>query len=37
MTDVTTTLPNGFAALGLADELLAAVADLGFTQPTNVQ
>jgi superfamily II DNA/RNA helicase len=28
---------NGFAALGLAPELLAAVADLGFTQPTNVQ
>jgi superfamily II DNA/RNA helicase len=30
-------LPNGFAVLGLAPELLAAVADLGFTQPTNVQ
>src|SRR5690349_11802912 len=29
--------PNGFAALGLAPELLAAVADLGFVQPTNVQ
>jgi len=28
---------NGFAALGLAPELLAAVADLGFTQPTAVQ
>ncbi|HET8746524.1 MAG TPA: DEAD/DEAH box helicase [Ramlibacter sp.] len=28
---------NGFAALGLAPELLAAVADLGFTQPTSVQ
>lgn len=28
---------NGFAALGLAPELLAAVADLGFTQPTGVQ
>ena len=28
---------NGFAALGLAPELLAAVADLGFTQPTPVQ
>lgn len=28
---------NGFAALGLAPELLAAVADLGFTQPTTVQ
>ena len=29
--------PNGFAKLGLAPELLAAVADLGFTQPTTVQ
>jgi superfamily II DNA/RNA helicase len=29
--------PNGFALLGLAPELLAAVADLGFTQPTPVQ
>lgn len=29
--------PNGFALLGLAPELLAAVADLGFTQPTAVQ
>ncbi len=28
---------NGFALLGLAHELLAAVADLGFTQPTTVQ
>jgi superfamily II DNA/RNA helicase len=28
---------NGFAEFGLAPELLAAVADLGFTQPTNVQ
>ncbi|HEX2544331.1 MAG TPA: DEAD/DEAH box helicase [Ramlibacter sp.] len=28
---------NGFALLGLAPELLAAVADLGFTQPTPVQ
>lgn len=28
---------NGFAVLGLAPELLAAVADLGFTQPTPVQ
>jgi superfamily II DNA/RNA helicase len=32
-----TSIPNGFAALGLAPELLAAVADLGFTQPTSVQ
>ena len=29
--------PNGFAKLGLARELLQAVADLGFTQPTTVQ
>jgi superfamily II DNA/RNA helicase len=29
--------PNGFLALGLASELLQAVADLGFTQPTAVQ
>ena len=28
---------SAFAALGLAPELLAAVADLGFTQPTIVQ
>ncbi|NML46769.1 DEAD/DEAH box helicase [Ramlibacter sp. G-1-2-2] len=32
-----TEVANGFAALGLAPELLAAVADLGFTQPTSVQ
>ena len=32
-----TAVANGFAALGLAPELLAAVADLGFTQPTTVQ
>jgi hypothetical protein len=30
-------VPNGFVKLGLADELLRAVADLGFTQPTLVQ
>ncbi len=30
-------LPNGFIALGLAPELIAAVKDLGFTQPTTVQ
>jgi len=29
--------PNGFALLGLAPELLKAVADLGYTQPTVVQ
>jgi superfamily II DNA/RNA helicase len=35
MTDAV--MPGGFAALGLAPELLSAVADLGFVQPTNVQ
>ena len=30
-------LPNGFVKLGLAPELIAAVEDLGFTQPTAVQ
>ncbi len=30
-------LPNGFVKLGLAPELIAAVEDLGFTQPTVVQ
>lgn len=29
--------PNGFIKLGLAPELIAAVEDLGFTQPTTVQ
>lgn len=29
--------PNGFVLLGLAPELVAAVADLGFEQPTSVQ
>ena len=29
--------PNGFIALGLAPELILAVKDLGFTQPTIVQ
>ena len=29
--------PNPFAALGLAPELLAAVRDLGYTEPTAVQ
>lgn len=32
-----TAVANGFAALGLSPELLAAVADLGYTQPTLVQ
>ncbi|RYG09114.1 MAG: ATP-dependent helicase, partial [Burkholderiales bacterium] len=30
-------LPNGFVKLGLAPELVRAVEDLGFTQPTTVQ
>ncbi len=30
-------VPNGFVKLGLAPELLQAVADMGFTQPTSVQ
>ncbi len=29
--------PNGFAQLGLAPELIRAVEDLGYTQPTAVQ
>ncbi|WCM94600.1 DEAD/DEAH box helicase [Acidovorax sp. NCPPB 2350] len=29
--------PNGFVQLGLAPELVQAVADLGYTQPTGVQ
>lgn len=29
--------PNGFIAFGLAPELIRAVTDLGFTQPTKVQ
>lgn len=30
-------VPNGFVELGLAPELVQAVADLGYTQPTQVQ
>ncbi len=30
-------VPNGFIELGLAPELVQAVADLGYTQPTTVQ
>ena len=30
-------VPNGFLKMGLAPELLQAVADMGFTQPTPVQ
>ena len=33
----TTEQPNGFVELGLAPELVQAVADLGYTQPTTVQ
>ncbi len=33
----TPTGPNPFALLGLAPELVAAVTDLGFTEPTTVQ
>ncbi len=33
----TTTEPNGFVELGLAPELVQAVADLGYTKPTTVQ
>jgi superfamily II DNA/RNA helicase len=29
--------PNGFALLGLAPELVQAVADMGYTEPTAVQ
>jgi len=35
--DAITPEPNGFVKLGLAKELLQAVADMGFTQPTPVQ
>jgi len=30
-------VPNGFVTLGLAPELVHAVKDLGYTQPTSVQ
>ena len=36
-TPVVEDIPNGFVTLGLAPELIAAVKDLGFTQPTTVQ
>ncbi|MEJ7686202.1 MAG: DEAD/DEAH box helicase [Variovorax sp.] len=36
-TEAAPKLPNGFVKLGLAPELIAAVEDLGFTQPTTVQ
>ena len=35
--EVVEEVPNGFLAFGLAPELLHAVKDLGFTQPTTVQ
>lgn len=35
--DAVTAEPNGFIELGLAPELVQAVADLGYTQPTSVQ
>jgi len=35
--DVVADEPNGFVELGLAPELVQAVADLGYTQPTAVQ
>ena len=35
--DAIASVPNGFVKLGLAKELLQAVADMGFTQPTAVQ
>ncbi len=37
VSDDTTEKPNGFVRLGLAPQLVQAVADLGFTQPTGVQ
>lgn len=35
--EAVTAEPNGFIELGLAPELVQAVADLGYTQPTTVQ
>jgi len=35
--ELTPEQPNGFVLLGLAPELVQAVADLGYTQPTSVQ
>ena len=35
--EVTPEQPNGFVLMGLAPELVQAVADLGYTQPTPVQ
>lgn len=36
-TEAAAAVPNGFVQLGLAPELVQAVADLGYTQPTAVQ
>lgn len=36
-TEAVETVPNGFVQLGLAPELVQAVADLGYVQPTTVQ
>ncbi|RGE46747.1 DEAD/DEAH box helicase [Comamonas testosteroni] len=36
-TEVAADEPNGFVELGLAPELVQAVADLGYTKPTGVQ
>ncbi|MFN3375908.1 MAG: DEAD/DEAH box helicase [Burkholderiaceae bacterium] len=36
-TEAVVATPNAFAALGLAPELVQAVTDLGYTQPTQVQ
>ncbi|MDQ6881814.1 MAG: ATP-dependent helicase, partial [Pseudomonadota bacterium] len=33
-TPAVSAVPNGFLKLGLAPELIRAVEDLGFTQPT---
>ena len=37
ITEETTQEPNGFIEMGLASELVQAVGDLGYTQPTSVQ
>ncbi len=37
VTETKAVVPNAFAQMGLAPELLAAVRDLNFTEPTNVQ
>ena len=35
--EAVTAQPNGFVLMGLAPELVQAVTDLGYTQPTPVQ